>query len=212
MALLTNVLEGLGLAEVDIVAHSIGATIATWFAVARPERVRSLAFVGFPANLGEGSAPFVFRLLGVPVIGPLMLAMEPPSEGQARTLLRRFGHSGLAPLVYELLAAAERVPAYAPAWRELLAATVGLRGIAPGVTVPWEALRALRCPVAFAWGSGEPMGEERHGRALAALLGDAPFTIAGIGHLPWLEDAGAVARAIEPVLAPTAAGNLRYGG
>lgn len=202
--LLVSTLDALELDSVDIVANSIGAGMAMWLALAHPSRVRSLAFVGGAAMLPGPELPFVLRLLAMPVIGPLLLALERPSPAQVRAFLRRFGHDpdAVEPALQAVVLAAERVPTHAVAWRELLQATISWKGQRPGLVLTQEELRAIACPVAFAWGAKDPMVDARDGRAAAEQMRDARFEVVGTGHAPWLDDAAGVARAIEPVLAP----------
>jgi pimeloyl-ACP methyl ester carboxylesterase len=100
----------------------------------------------------------------------------------------------------DVLLAAERVPAYARAWRELLKATISWKGQRPGLILTTDELRRIACPVAFAWGRHDPMVSVDDGRAAAAHIPGARFEVVGTGHAPWLDDAAAVARAIESTL------------
>lgn len=202
--LLTSTLDALELETVDVVANSIGAAMSLYLALARPGRVRSLALVGAPAMVGDVGVPFVLRLLAAPVIGALLMKLETPSPAQVRSFWKRFGHdpAGVPPALLDLTLAAERVPSYGPAWRELLTATIGVMGARPGLELSDAELRSLTIPIAFAWGARDPMIDLSVGRVLAAALPGSRFTVAGVGHAPWLDDAAAVARAIEPVLAP----------
>lgn len=205
--LLVDVLDALGLSSVDVVGNSMGAGMGLWLAVAHPERVRSLALVGGAAMLPGPPVPFLLRVLAAPVIGRALMALERPSPGQVRRLFQRFGHDPdrSGPEMLDVMLAAERVPAYARAWRELLQATISVRGQRPGLLLTPDELRGIACPVSFAWGEGDPMVRAEDGRAAAAHLADARFEVVGTGHAPWLEAAAAVARAIEPTLAAPAA-------
>lgn len=195
-------LDALGLESVDVVANSIGSAMSLWLALEQPSRVRSLGFAGAVAMLPGEGVPLVLQLLATPVLGPFIMSLERPTPRQVRAFLTRFGHDPdtVDPLIHEVILAAERVPNYAVAWRELLRATISVRGQRPGLQLTDDELRRIRCPVAFAWGSRDPMVGEQTGRSAAAALPNATFTVAGIGHGPWLDDPDAVARALEPVL------------
>jgi pimeloyl-[acyl-carrier protein] methyl ester esterase len=201
--LLSSVLDALGLASVDVVANSIGGAMSLWLALDRPGRARSLGLVGAPAMVGAAAVPLPLRLLAAPVIGPLLMKLEPPSESQVRALWKRFGHdaSSLHPTVLDVTLAAERLPHYARAWSEVLRDTISLAGTRPGLELSNGDLQRLNVPIAFAWGASDPMVGASVGRRVAAALPGARFVVAGAGHAPWLDDAPAVARAIEPVLA-----------
>jgi pimeloyl-ACP methyl ester carboxylesterase len=200
---LRSTLDALELDRVDIVANSMGALWSLWLALDAPGRVRSLGLVGAPAMVGGGSAPMPMRLLGKPGLGALMMKIEAPSPKQVQVLWRRMGHdpAALHPTVLEVMLAAERMPAYGPAWRGLLGAALTLKGPAPGVAFADDDLRRLPCPVAYVWGAHDPFGDATFGRTVADRTPGAGFHIAGAGHLPWLDDAPAVARGLTPALA-----------
>lgn len=204
VALLGALLDALELERVDVVGNSIGAGMAFWLALAEPHRVRSLALAGAAAMMGH-RAPLPLRLLGTPVIGALLLALDAPSERQVRSFLARFGHppDAVDPALRELILAAERLPEHARAWRELIGATLSWSGEREGLPLTPAELARLSCPVAFAWGASDPTISAEEGRAAARAIPGARFAVAGVGHAPWLDDARAVAAALEPVLAPS---------
>lgn len=204
--LLVSVLDALELDRVDLVGNSIGAGMGLWLALEHPDRVRSLAFVGGAAMLPGPPLPFLLRLLAMPGLGPLLIRMDRPSPRQVRSVLSRFGQDpdAVSPAMRDLILAVERHPTYAVAWAEILAASISWRGQRPGLILTPEELSSVPHPVAFAWGARDPMVALEDGRAAAAAMRDARLEVTGIGHLPWLDDAAAVASAIEPVLAPRA--------
>lgn len=195
---LEAVLDALDLGSVDVVANSMGGLWSLWLALDRPGRVRSLSLVGAPAFVGGGSAPLPMRLLGRPGIGALMMALEPPSPKQVRVLWRRMGHDpeALHGTVLDAMLAAERVPSYARAWRDLMGSALTTWGPAPGVAFADDDLRRLPCPIAYVWGRDDPFGGADFGRTVAERTPGSRFTVAGVGHLPWLDDAAAVARGV----------------
>jgi pimeloyl-ACP methyl ester carboxylesterase len=204
---LVSSLDALGLGSVDIVANSIGAAMGLWLALEHPKRVRSLALVGAAAMLPGANAPFVFRLLGTPLVGRLILSLERPSKRQVANFFARFGHPPhtVHETIHDVMLALERQPSYPVAWRELLRATISAtaaNGQQPGQMLTAADLRRISCPVVFAWGSNDPTIDARVGRAAAAVLPDARFEIVGRGHAPWIDDPAAIARVLAPTLAP----------
>ncbi len=196
---LESTLDGLGIASLDVVANSMGGLWALWLALDRPARVKSLALLGAPAMVGGGSAPVPMRLLGKPFIGALMMKLEPPSPAQVGVLWNRMGHDpkALHPTVLDVMLHAQRVPDYARAWRGLLASALTLRGPPRDVALPDADLKRLGCRVSYVWGQRDPFGDARFGLTVANRTPGAHFTAAGVGHLPWLDDAQAVARGVE---------------
>ncbi len=201
---LSSTLDALRLDRVDIVANSMGGLWSLWLALDRSDRVRTLALVGAPAMVGGGSAPLPMRLLGRPIIGKLMMMLEPPSAKQVKVLWQRMGHdpTSLDATIHDVMLAAERLPAYAPAWRALLARALTVSGPAKDVVFQDADLARLRCPVTFVWGKEDPFGGAEFGRSVAAKTPGSRFEVAGVGHLPWLDDPAGCARAILPALAP----------
>ena len=82
-----------------------------------------LALLGTPARILDTTAPFGMRLLGVPGLNRLMMALEPPSERSVRTLWTRMGHDPdrvCTPEFVELVIQALRLPHFQQGWRTLL--------------------------------------------------------------------------------------------
>jgi pimeloyl-ACP methyl ester carboxylesterase len=136
----------------------MGATWSLWFALAAPDRVRSLALLGCPANVLSSGAPIPFRLLGVPWLNARMLALEPPSPRQARTLFARLGHKpdSLSVEFVDLMARAESLPAYQWHWRSLLENTWFMGRKRVGIDA--RSLRELAQHVQLIWGDRDPFG------------------------------------------------------
>ncbi len=196
---LVSVLDALALDTVDIIANSMGALWSLWLALDHPKRVKSLALVGAPALVGGGSAPVPMRLLGKPLLGALMMWLESPSPKQVRTLWRRMGHDpdALAPAILDATLTAQMLPAYGRAWRELLGVALDLKGAASDVAFADEDLARLACPVTYVWGKLDPFGDAKFGEEVAKKTPGARFSVAGVGHLPWLDDAKRVAEGVE---------------
>jgi pimeloyl-ACP methyl ester carboxylesterase len=200
---LTAAFDGLQLGKVDVVANSMGGLWSLWFALAHPERVRTLTLIGAPAMVGGGSAPLPLRLLGRPMIGALMMKLEPPSPKQVRVLWGRMGHdpSKLDSSIHDAMLAVQQVPAYAGAWRALLGAALSLSGPADGVAFADADLGRLSCPVSWIWGTHDPFGDAELGRAAAQKTPRSRFSVVGVGHLPWLDAPADCARAVVEGLA-----------
>lgn len=191
---LSSAIDTLGLERVPIIANSMGGSWAFWLALERPASVRSIVQFGCPANILGTSAPLPFRLLGVPMLNRLMLAMEPPSRKQARRTFERMGHGetiragGIPDELFDLHAASEAVPTSATAWLTLLERTVQPTGARPGIGLSGAQLSRLDVPVLFVWGDRDPFGHPDVGRAAVAAMPRATIeTIPGAGHLPWLD-------------------------
>lgn len=199
---LRSLLDSLGLGSVDVVANSMGALWSLWLAIDAPQRVRRLALLGAPALTASGSAPLPMRLLGRPVLGRLMMALEPPSPKQVRTLWRRMGTDPacLDETVLEAMLQAERCPAYAPAWRGLMARISTLTEARAECQLPASELAKVQCPTLVVWGKTDPFGDVALGERLAKAIPGAQFVVAGGGHLPWLDNTATCARFVADFL------------
>jgi monooxygenase len=69
-------LASLALERVTVVGHSMGGTVALWLAVEHPARVERLV-VANAAEIGQPAA--VFRILGTPLLGDLLLRASTPA-------------------------------------------------------------------------------------------------------------------------------------
>lgn len=191
VAFLLSVLDHAGVDRCSVVANSMGGLWSLWLARHRPERVERLALLGTPARLLETSAPGGMRLLGVPLLNRLVMALDPPSKKQVFTLWRRMGHDPEAmcpgPMT-ELMIRAEQLPNFVPGWLSLLQNVLPYARINPDVGFGEEDLVELDQPVLFIWGRSDPFGSLDVARRAQALAPNARLEEIGVGHLPWLDD------------------------
>jgi len=188
VAFVGGILDALGILRAHIVANSMGATWSLWFALAAPDRVRSLALLGCPANVLSSGAPIPFRLLGVPWLNARMLALEPPSPRQARTVFARLGHKpdSLSVEFVDLMARAESLPSYTSHWLSLLENIWFMTRKRVGIDA--TALRAITQPVQLIWGDRDPFGSPAVGAEMAAIMQRARLVTLAAGHLPWVDE------------------------
>lgn len=197
---LAGVLDALGIAAVDIVAGSMGATWAVWLALQRPERVRSLGLLGSPALIAGSGAPLPFRLLGVPVLNRLMYAMEPPSDAHGLTTFKRMGHdpASLPVELATLQGRTEALPAHRTHWLSLM------ENIFPGarqaVVLTLDELAHINQPVRFVWGEQDPFGPPSVGEGACRVMPDARLTTLAAGHLPWVDQPDQCAEVVRELL------------
>lgn len=200
---LTGILDGVGVDQVAIVANSMGALWSLWFAQAHPNRVTRLALLGTPALILNTSAPGPMRLLSVPGLNRLLMALEPPSSKKVRRLWKRLGHDPdrtcPAELV-ELIVRLQELPGYAVAWRTLLQNALRLGGAAPGVRFDESSLRSVSQEVLYIWGQNDPFGSLEIARRVTEITPRAELQVVGSGHLPWVDDLQACARILQDFL------------
>jgi pimeloyl-ACP methyl ester carboxylesterase len=187
-----SIAESVGDRPLPIVANSMGALWALWYALERPERVSRLVLLGCPALLLGTSGPFGFRLLSVKRLNKMMFGMDPPSPKQIRTLMRRMGHDPgrISEEFTTYMQRIEELPAYPSAWLSLLEASLTSRGARKHLAFSDAELRRVVQPTLFLWGESDPFGTVDVGRRACSLIPDARLELVGTGHLPWLDDPG----------------------
>lgn len=183
--------QTLGERPLRIVANSMGALWALWYALEHPAQVSRLVLVGCPALLLGTSGPLGFRLLSVKRLNEIMFGMEPASPNQIRTLMRRMGHDAdrISGEFMTYMQRVEELPAYRAAWLSLLETSLTARGARKHLALGAAELRRVAQPTLFLWGASDPFGTADVGRRACSLMPDARLEVVGVGHLPWLDDA-----------------------
>ena len=186
-----SIAESLGERPLRIIANSMGALWALWYALEHPERVSRLVLVGCPALLLGTSGPLGFRLLSVKRLNEIMFGMEPASAKQIRSLMRRMGHDPdrISREFMTYMQRIEELPAYRAAWLSLLETSLTARGARKHLALGDAELRRVVLPTLFLWGANDPFGTADVGRRACSLMPDARLEAVGVGHLPWLDDA-----------------------
>ena len=183
---MTTILDEMGLDQVDVGAHSMGAHWSLWLAMDRPERVRRLVTLGNPGRVMKGDAPLILRLLTKPPLSMLLgRLVTPRKRTDAMRPLKMMGHD-LA--VMETLPVAfgdcyfhfRRLPHYR-------VSLLSLMQNAPRL-ITAEDLAGIEQPVALLWGTKDTFAGTDVGRAVASALPNGELhPLEGAGHLPWLE-------------------------
>jgi len=205
---LTTVFDALGLDRGPIVAHSMGGHWSQWFAIARPERVTALALLGVPGNVLTSRPTFLLRMTTVPGLGKSIGRLSVPKN--ARTALNGLkitGHSAesiarqpaaLADSYYRFA----NLPNYLTSTLSLMTSVNRLCGSKPRYRITAEQLVTITQPVLYLWGTNDPFGSVETGRKIASFVPDSEFhTLAGGGHLPWLDDPEYAGRLVTDFLA-----------
>jgi len=192
---LTTVFDALGLTSAPIIAHSMGGHWSQWFAIARPERVSSLALLGVPGNVLTTQPTLLLRLTTVPALSQFVGRLSVPKNAAAGLNgLKITGHSAES-IARQPAALAEayfrfpNLPHYLTSTLSLMTSTNRLRGSQPRYRITAEQLVTITQPVFYLWGTHDPFGSVETGRKIASLVPDSEFhTLQGGGHLPWLDD------------------------
>ncbi|MFE4306285.1 alpha/beta fold hydrolase [Streptomyces sp. NPDC056517] len=196
----------LGLERIDLLGHSAGGNLATLYAAAHPERIRSLVLV---TSLG--------RALGVGTTDEewdeaVEIFADRPWYAQARAALDAIGPDTpesrvreiVAPFAYGRWDAAAQDHAARDAEQVNRAAAPAYHG--EGAYTPEatrRALTALTAPVLLLAGECDPGPTPAKAAEAAALFPNAELVVVpGAGHFPWVDDAEAFVRPVAAFLDP----------
>ncbi len=172
-------LDALGVDRVHLVGHSLGGAVALLAAANRPERIASLTLIA-PVGLGpQIDASYVEGFLAAErrkpmkeVLGKLYKDPERVSGDMIEAVLRF-----------------KRLDGVPEALRAIAAGFSGQNGQALDLR---PQLAALDVPVLVVWGADDAIVPSAHAEGLAAKVVLVPEA----GHMPQVEDAAAVNRAV----------------
>jgi 2-hydroxy-6-oxonona-2,4-dienedioate hydrolase len=198
--LVVEVLDGLGLASADLVTSSFGGFFGFRAALAAPDRIRRIVEFGWSAGARLGPIPLALRLGGTPPLGRL-LAHLPTNDATVRRLFRGIG---LREAVDAGRVSTEAIRAYGALLRETntMRNEVEIGGCFlsparrgdPRLELTAADRRRISAPVRFVWGEGDPFGGPEIAREFTAAFPDATLELLpGVGHAPWMDDAGRAA-------------------
>ena len=183
-----EVIDALGLETTALAGQSMGGTWALWYALARPERVRSLVLLGSAPLLPGTRPPAPVRLMATPVVGDLLARVKPnatmvvrlmSSLGEKETIVR------YPDLIDSLVAAAKDPIASAANLAELRAA-ISSFGFRRSLRVSPDELRRLSAPTLVIWGDHDPVGTVEVAQETVRLVPEAQLELLPAGHVPYL--------------------------
>ena len=184
-----EVLDALELDSATIVGASGGGIWATWYALARPDRVRRLVMLGSNPALPGVRVPLPLRLTVTPVLGDAMASGMRPTR---RMLLRLMSSMGEAdtiinhPDLMDSLVAGARDPVAVEANRRELLALTSPFGWRPSMRLTPQELSRLKMSTLMIWGDHDPVVSVEHARAAAAVIPQAQLEVVPAGHVPQL--------------------------
>jgi 2-hydroxy-6-oxonona-2,4-dienedioate hydrolase len=192
--LIPDVLDALELERADLVVSSVGGYIALRSAAAHPDRIGRTVQMGCPPFVEGSATPLFMRVMMLPGIRHLMLAL-PPNDGSVRSIFRQIGHGAsldadrIPQVFLDWYLALQR---HTPTFRNEMAAIAGLgsiTGFDPALTLDREKLSAVISPAYFLWGEDDSFGGADVARRLVSQMPDARLELLpNAGHLPWLDD------------------------
>jgi 2-hydroxy-6-oxonona-2,4-dienedioate hydrolase len=194
-----QVLDVLQLDSVALVGNSLGALWSTWFAMAHPARVRKLVLLGPSIGFPGVRAPIFMRIAAIPGIGALIKRKMRTSHASLRRIFVEMGHQKSID--------AGKIPAELFEWGVRLDDTgtprhdfdavrraVGITGARRWIQLGEHELKSLSVPTLVLAGTDDSHGGPALAARIAELIPGATVqSLQDAGHVPWLDDASAVA-------------------
>lgn len=200
-----DVLDALGIDQVDTVGHSIGDVFALRLAQLHPERVQRVVLLGAGPLVAEAHPPPLIRRLASPV-GRVMLALI-KQRRITEQMVRGSGHGpsiddGRIPSVLiDWRRAVNRDTAAMLHERAMVRAVLGPHGWRPGLTLSDADLAGIPHETLMLYGSRDSVGTPSVWRRMTDTMPNARLNIhEGAGHMLWLDDPTRVAAELREFL------------
>jgi pimeloyl-ACP methyl ester carboxylesterase len=212
-AIVRALLDELGLAEVDVVGHSMGAQFGLYAGLDLPERVRRIIVLGAPGAAFSGIRPTGLMIaLAVPGVGTRLLRAPSSRKSFVRVNEKSLGKGALRDVPAQLVTAAYLVgrrPTYARSIASYFRTMIRGTNVRPAAHIPIEELRLLRQPTLLIWGEEDIfLSAADAAEHIAAIPNSTLLTLPEAGHAPWLQYPDVVGRAVADHLDGTTAATV----
>lgn len=184
-----GVLAALDIDAVSLIGQSGGGIWALWYAMARPERVRSIVLLGSVPLLPGTWCPRPLRVMATPVLGPLLANVARPTRRSLVRLLSSVGEGDTIvryPDLMDAIVAGGRDPVAAAADLAELRAVIGPLGFRRSMRFTPDQLQGISAPTLLVWGDHDPIGSVGVARAATKLIPNARLEVLAAGHVPQL--------------------------
>jgi pimeloyl-ACP methyl ester carboxylesterase len=185
-----DILDALELDDVPVVANSLGAMFALWYAATGTERISSLVAIGEPAVALPGVRVRIpLSLLTVRGLGHAVLRSPSPRPAYRRLLARGLGAAETAAApdsLIEALRLSARRPSNARSVASLMHALDHFRRPRAESVLTNQELAAIKTPTMFIWGTSPPYLSADRARPSIDQLPTATLHEVPGGHGPWL--------------------------
>ena len=198
-----DVLDALEIDSVAVVGQSGGGVWALWYAIARPERVRSVVLLGSVPLLPGTRCPAPLRAMATPVLGPTLARLAKPSPRSLVRLLSSVGEGDTIvryPDLIDALIAGGNDRVARTADLAELRALIHPFGFRRSMLFRAEELRATQPSTLLIWGDHDPVGSVDVAQAVTRLLPNAELRVLPAGHVPQLGDPERVAALVSGFL------------
>jgi pimeloyl-ACP methyl ester carboxylesterase len=202
-----DIFDALELDEAPVVANSLGAMFALWYAATGTERISSLVAIGEPAVALPGvRVRMPLSLLTVRGLGQVVLRSPSPRPVYRRLLARGLGpaENAAAPdSLIDALRLSARRPGNARSVTSLMDAIDHFRRPRAESVLTNQQLAAISTPTMFIWGTNPPYLSADRARLSIGQLPTATLHEVPGGHGPWLVDTDRSAELIQAHLTST---------
>lgn len=184
-----QVMDALELPSATLLGCSMGGAWATWYALAKSDRVDRLVLIGAVPGLPGTRPPWPLRAITTPLVGDLVSRYVPPGRKAVLRLMTAMGEGRTLPRHPELLdslVAAGRDPGVASANLAELRAVLGWGGFRHRTSIPADDLRRLSVPTLAVWGDHDPVGSPAVAEHVTDVIPDARLELLPAGHVPFL--------------------------
>jgi pimeloyl-ACP methyl ester carboxylesterase len=193
-----GVMDALGVDDAVVGGNSMGGTIATWYALVRPERVRKLLLIGAAPLFPGTSVPGMLRLVTSP-IGTLLGKLMKPSPKLVVKNMKAFGEGETITRYPELIDAqvvAGGDKTYVDTSTSELKTIISVRGFRSEFLLGDADLAKIKAPTQIVWGTNDPLGGIEVAKTVAGAIPDSRLEILDAGHGPWFGHPEEVAKLI----------------
>jgi pimeloyl-ACP methyl ester carboxylesterase len=197
-----QVLDELGVDQVDVVGHSIGANFALRLALHHPERVRRVILLGAGPIVQEAGVPTPIRLVASP-LGAIMTRLT-RRRGVVLSMIEGSGHGpaladGRIPdVLVDWRVAVNRETDSMWNERAMVRALIDEGRYRPGVTFGDSELAEIQQPTLMLYGTADSVGSPPIWQRVIGRLPNGQLNILdGVGHMVWLDDPAGAARQAE---------------
>jgi pimeloyl-ACP methyl ester carboxylesterase len=202
-----DIFDALELDDAPVVANSMGAMFALWYAATGAERISSLVAIGEPAVALPGTrVRMPLSLLTVRGLGLAVLRSPTPRPVYRRLLAKGVGpaETACAPdSLIDALRFSARRPGNARTVASLMHAIDHFRRPRAESVLTNGELAAIKAPTMFVWGTNAPyLSADRARPSVDQVLTATLHEVPG-GHGPWLADTHRSAELIQMHLTTT---------
>jgi len=200
-----DVLDALQIDTGSLVGQSGGGIWTLWYAMARPERVRSIVLLGSVPLLPETRCPAPLRVLATPGLGTLLTRVARPTPRSLVRLLSSVGEGDTIvryPDLIDALVATGNDPVARTADLAELRALIQPLGFRRSMRLSAEELQTIGAPTLLIWGDRDPVGSVDAARTAARLIPNARLEVLPAGHVPQLGHPQRVAAMLSNFLGP----------